>query len=176
VALMEECDPEDSLLQAQYADLHTYLPGDILAKVDRTSMAVSLEVRPPLLDPDLVSWGMALPASMKLRGGVGKRVLREAASPLLPAALLRRRKRGFAADLLGQFRAAAPQISARLTSGPMMESGLFDRAALGRLVNQHANGDCDHTQALWNLLVVEGFLAMEAKLSDDSSMAGRRVA
>ena len=62
-------------------------------------MAVSLEVRPPLLDPELVGWGMALPAAAKLRGGVGKRVLREAASPLLPPALLQRRKRGFAADL-----------------------------------------------------------------------------
>ena len=100
-ALMAECDPEDSLLQAQYADLQTYLPGDILTKVDRTSMAVSLEVRPPLLDPELVGWGLALPATAKLRGGVGKRVLREAASPLLPPALLQRRKRGFAADLAG---------------------------------------------------------------------------
>ena len=175
-ALMAECDPEDSLLQAQYADLQTYLPGDILAKVDRTSMAVSLEVRPPLLDPELVSWGLALPAAAKLRGGVGKRVLREAAAPLLPPALLQRRKRGFAAELSGQFRAAAPQIRTRLTGGPMAESGLFDLQALGRLVDQHANGDFDHTQVLWNLLVVEGFLAAEARLSDDGSMAGRRVA
>ena len=165
-ALMAECDPEDSLLQAQYADLQTYLPGDILAKVDRTSMAVSLEVRPPLLDPELVSWGLALPAAAKLRGGVGKRVLREAASPLLPPALLQRRKRGFATELGGQFRAAAPQIRTRLTGGPMAESGLFDLQALGRLVDQHANGNLDNTQVLWNLLVVEGFLAAEAGLSD----------
>ena len=149
-ALMAECDPEDSLLQAQYADLQTYLPGDILAKVDRTSMAVSLEVRPPLLDPELVSWGLALPAAAKLHGRVGKRVLREAASPLLPTALLQRRKRGFGIDLRGQFRAAAPQIRARLTGGPMAESGLFNRHALGRLVDQHANGDFDCSQALWN--------------------------
>jgi asparagine synthase (glutamine-hydrolysing) len=175
-ALMAECDPEDSLLQAQYADLQTYLPGDILAKVDRTSMAVSLEVRPPLLDPELVSWGLALPAAAKLRGGVGKRVLREAAAPLLPPALLHRRKRGFAADLSGQFRAAAPEIRTRLTGGPMAESGLFDPQALGRLVDQHANCNSDNTQVLWNLLVVEGFLATEARLSDTGSMERRRVA
>ena len=175
-ALMAECDPEDSLLQAQYADLQTYLPGDILAKVDRTSMAVSLEVRPPLLDPELVSWGLALPAAAKLRGGVGKRVLREAAAPLLPPALLQRRKRGFAADLSGQLRAAAPEIRTRLTGGPMAESGLFDPQALGRLVDQHANCNSDNTQVLWNLLVVEGFLATEARLSDTGSMATRRVA
>jgi asparagine synthase (glutamine-hydrolysing) len=173
---MAECDPEDSLLQAQYADLQTYLPGDILAKVDRTSMAVSLEVRPPLLDPELVSWGLALPAAAKLRGGVGKRVLREAASALLPTTLLQRRKRGFATELRGQFCAAAPQIRTRLTGGPMAESGLFNLQAVGRLVDQHGNGDFDHTQALWNLLVVEGFLLAEATRSDEGSMAGRRVA
>lgn len=169
--LMAECDPEDSLLQAQYADLHTYLPGDILTKVDRTSMAVSLEVRPPLLDPELVSWGMALPAAAKLRGGVGKQVLREAASPLLPTALLKRGKRGFATEIGGQFRAAAPQIRARLTQGPMIDSGLFDPQALGRLVDQHDNGDFDHAQVIWNLLVVEGFLAIEANLSDERRVA-----
>lgn len=174
--LMGECDPEDSLLQAQYADLQTYLPGDILTKVDRTSMAVSLEVRPPLLDPDLVSWGLALPAATKLRGGVGKRVLREAAAPLLPPALLRRRKRGFAADLSGQFRIAAPEIRTRLTSGPMADSGLFDLQSLRRLVDQHADGRSDNTQVLWNLLVVEGFLAIEASLSDSDPTARLHVA
>jgi asparagine synthase (glutamine-hydrolysing) len=175
-ALMAECDPEDSLLQAQYADLQTYLPGNILAKVDRTSMAVSLEVRAPLLDPELVRWGLALPATAKLRGGVGKRVLREAAAPLLPTALLQRRKRGFATELRGQFRAAAPHIRTRLTGGPMAESGLFNLQVVGRLVDQHANGDFDHTQVLWNLLVVEGFLSTEATLSDEGSMAGRCAA
>ena len=175
-ALMAECDPEDSLLQAQYADLQTYLPGDILTKVDRTSMAVSLEVRPPLLDPELVSWGLALPAAAKLRGGVGKRVLREAAAPLLPPALLQRRKRGFGADLSAHFRAAAPEIRTRLTGGPMAESGLFDPQALGRLVDQHANCNLDNTQVLWNLLVVEGFLATEARVSDMGSTASRLVA
>ena len=175
-SLMAECDPEDSLLQAQYADLQTYLPGDILAKVDRTSMAVSLEVRPPLLDPELVSWGLALPAAAKLRAGVGKRVLREVASTLLPTTLLQRRKRGFATDLRGQFRVAAPQIRRRLTGGSMAESGLFNLQAVGRLVDQHSNGDFDHTQAVWNLLVVEGFLLAEARRSDEGLMAGRRVA
>ena len=139
-------------------------------------MAVSLEVRPPLLDPELVGWGLALPAAAKLRGGVGKRVLREAASALLPVTLLQRRKRGFATELRGQFQAAAPQIRARLTGGPMAESGLFNLQAVGHLVHQHGNGDFDHTQALWNLLVVEGFLSAEATQSEEGSMAGRRVA
>lgn len=162
-SLMAECDPEDPLLQAQYADLHTYLPGDILAKVDRTSMAVSLEVRPPLLDPDLVSWGMALPAQAKLRGGVGKRILRETAQSLLPAELMQRTKRGFAADLSGRLRADASQIRQRLAGEPMAGSGLFDIRAVTTLVDQHASGAFNHTQALWHLLVVEGFLIDAAK-------------
>lgn len=163
--LMAECDPEDPLLQAQYADLHTYLPGDILTKVDRTSMAVSLEVRPPFLDPDLVSWGMSLPSQAKLRGGVGKRVIREMAHSLLPEELIRRTKRGFAADLAGNFRSDAPKIRQRLTGETMADSGLFDIRAVRTLVDQHASGVFDHTQALWHLLVVEGFLADAAGLA-----------
>jgi len=158
-ALMAECDPDDPLLQAQYADLHTYLPGNILVKVDRTSMAVSLEVRPPLLDHELVAWGMALPARFKLRGRQGKCVLRKAMAPHLPAELLHRRKQGFAAAIGAQFRARSEAIRARLLGQPMLDSGLFDAAALGRLVEEHASGRFDHSQALWQLLVLEGFLA-----------------
>ncbi|HZH47565.1 MAG TPA: asparagine synthase (glutamine-hydrolyzing) [Roseococcus sp.] len=162
-ALMAECDPEDSLLQAQYADIHTYLPGDILSKVDRTSMAVSLEVRPPILGHELVGWGMALPAALKLRSGVGKRVLRHAMRDHLPAQVTQGRKLGFAAAITGQFRDAAPLIRQRLTGEAMGDSGLFDLAALGRLVDEHAAGAADHSQSLWQLLVMEGFLDGEAR-------------
>lgn len=158
-SLMAECDPADPLLQAQYVDLHTYLPGDILAKVDRTSMAVSLEVRPPLLDPDLVAWGIALPPRAKLRGTTGKRVLREAAASLLPPALLTRGKRGFADDISGQFRRDALTIRHRLLGPAMLESGLFERDALRRVIDEHASGAMNHTQAIWQLLVMEGWLA-----------------
>lgn len=157
-ALMAECDPDAPLLQAQYADLQTYLPGDILTKVDRTSMAVSLEVRPPLLDPQLVSWGLALPARMKLRGGRGKFLLRQAMEARLPASVLRAPKQGFAAAIGGQFRGGADRVRRRLLGDAMLDSGMFDARALGRLVDEHASGDHDHSQALWQLLVLEGFL------------------
>ncbi|WP_372620656.1 asparagine synthase (glutamine-hydrolyzing) [Falsiroseomonas sp.] len=160
-ALMAECDPDDALLQAQYADLHTYLPGDILVKTDRTAMAVSLELRPPILDHELVAWGMALPAKLKLRGGFGKRILREALAPQLPAELLWGRKRGFADSIGGQFRAQAATVRTRLTGGVMAESGLFDVGALGRLADEHTSGRFDHAQAIWQLLVLEGFLARQ---------------
>jgi asparagine synthase (glutamine-hydrolysing) len=158
-SLMAECDPDEPLLQAQYADLHTYLPGDILAKVDRTSMAVSLEVRPPLLDHTLVAWGMALPARLKLRHGVGKHVLRQALAPLLPPELLGGRKQGFAAPLGAALRTAMPRLRGRLLGGAMLGSGLFDATALIRMMDEHAAGTLDHAQPLWQLLVLEGFLA-----------------
>ncbi|MBV1799988.1 asparagine synthase (glutamine-hydrolyzing) [Siccirubricoccus sp. G192] len=168
-ALMAECDPADPLLQAQYADLHTYLPGDILVKTDRTSMAVSLELRPPLLDHELVGWGMALPAGLKQRGGQGKHVLRQAVAPLLPPEILQRRKQGFAASIGGQLRAGAAVVRDRLLGAPMLDSGLFDGAALSRLVEEHAEGRLDHTQALWHLLVFEGFLAAEGRALPDAA-------
>jgi len=158
VTLMGECDPDDALLQAQYADLHTYLPGDILTKLDRTSMAVSLEVRPPLLAHGLVEWGMALPASLKLSGGTGKHVLRKAMAGLLPPEVLQGRKRGFAADIGGQLRHRAPAVRARLSGEAMLDTGLFDRAALLRLVDEHEGNHADHSQTLWQLMVLEGFL------------------
>jgi asparagine synthase (glutamine-hydrolysing) len=162
VALMDECDPDDGLLQAQYADLHTYLPGDILTKVDRTSMAVSLEVRPPLLDPDLVSWGLALPDAWKIKDGRGKHVLREAVAGDLPAAILQRPKQGFADGIAGELRRRSDEVSARLLGGAMQDSGLFSRPALETMVQEHASGRFEHSQALWQLLVLEGFLAQEA--------------
>jgi asparagine synthase (glutamine-hydrolysing) len=163
VALMDECDPEDAVLQAQYADLHTYLPGDILVKTDRSSMAVSLELRPPILDHDLVAFGMALPAALKLKDGFGKHVLRQAMAPLLPAELLWGAKRGFADSIACQFRAQAATVRARLTGGALQDSALFDGAALGRLADEHASGRFDHAQAIWQLLVLEGFFAAQSE-------------
>ncbi|MDB5379168.1 MAG: putative asparagine synthase [Rubritepida sp.] len=157
-ALMEECDPDDPLLQAQYADLHTYLPGDILTKLDRTSMAVSLETRPPLLAHGLVEWGLALPARLKLRDGVGKRVLRDAMVPHLPPEVVRGGKQGFAASIGQQFRERSGELRHRLRSEAMRDSRLFDPAAVDRLVDAHEAGAGDHAQALWQLLVLEGFL------------------
>ena len=166
VTAIEACDPDQPLLAAQHADIATYLPGDILVKTDRTSMAVSLELRPPLLDHELVAWGVALPAPLKLKGGVGKRVLRRALAPELPPELLWGRKRGFADAIGGQLRARAETVRARLLGAPMLDSGLFDEAALARLVAEHASGRFDHAQALWQLLVFEGWLAAEAGFAE----------
>ncbi|HVC55961.1 MAG TPA: XrtA/PEP-CTERM system amidotransferase [Stellaceae bacterium] len=157
---MIEADTDDPLFQAQYADLKTYLVGDILTKVDRASMAVSLEVRAPLLDHKIVEWAMTLPSSLTLRRGEGKYVLKRAMEDRVPAANLYRRKQGFATSLAAKFRGpGAERIAARLLSGPMADANLFDRDSIRLLFERHAGGHADNSAALWALLVFEGFLA-----------------
>ncbi|GAC1340906.1 MAG: amidotransferase 1, exosortase A system-associated [Acetobacteraceae bacterium] len=162
VDLMQECDSDDSVLQAQYVDVNLYLAGDILPKVDRTSMAHSLEVRAPFLDYEMVEWGMRLPPALKLRGHEGKWVVKKALEPLVPAEILYRLKQGFAMSLAGLFRERAGEVRARLLGPAMLDSGLFDPAAIARLVDEHATGRLDRSGALWLLLTFEGFLHQAA--------------
>src|SRR5690606_23751284 len=89
----------DPLSMIQYLDFKTYLPGDILTKVDRASMAHGLEVRTPFLDFEFVEWAARLPVGVKLKGGVGKHILKEALRPLLPEGVLFRKKMGFGAPI-----------------------------------------------------------------------------
>jgi len=160
-ALLDACDSDDALLQAQFMDLHTWLPGDILPKVDRASMAHSLEVRAPFLDTAVLSFGVTLPAALKMRDGEGKRLLKRALEPLLPADLLYRPKQGFAASQAGYFRANAARLRARLIGGPMAACGLFADGAIARMIDEHASSAFDHSAPLWLLLVFEGFLVAE---------------
>jgi asparagine synthase (glutamine-hydrolysing) len=160
-ALMAECPSTDPLAQAQYVDLATWLAGQMLVKVDRASMANSLEVRSPFLDHDLVAWGLSLPAAAKLARGEGKRVLKRALEPYLPRALLHRPKQGFATSHAATFRAEMPRLRGRLLGEGMLDCGLFAPAALTRMLDEHASGAFDHSQPLWLLLVFEGFLAAQ---------------
>jgi asparagine synthase (glutamine-hydrolysing) len=161
-ALMERCPSEDALVQAQYVDLHSYLVGDILTKVDRTSMANSLEVRAPFLDHRFVAWGLNLPVELKLRGNSGKYILKRALEDAVPHEILYRPKQGFATSLAGLFRAHAGRLRARLLGTAMIESGLFNPTGIARLIDAHAIGSFDHSSVLWLLLVFEGFLMEQA--------------
>ena len=161
-ALLDEVADAEPLAQAQYMDLHTWLPGDILVKVDRASMANSLEVRAPFLDPALVAFGLGLPAALKIAHGAGKHLLKQALTPYLPHDLLHRPKQGFASSPAALFRAAAPRLRARLLGPLMGDCGLFAPDAIARLIDEHAAGAFDHGQKLWLLLAFEGFLASEA--------------
>ncbi len=158
VDLMQRCDEADSLLQAQYVDVNLYLPGDILTKVDRTSMAHSLEARAPFLDHELVEWGMRLPPALKLRGHEGKWVVKKALEPALPREILYRTKQGFATSLARPFREQSDKLRVRLMGPAMLSSGLFDPAALRSLIDEHESNRFDHSAALWLLLTFEGFL------------------
>lgn len=159
-AATEDAEP---LLQAQLADLATWLPGDILTKADRASMAASLEMRAPLLDYELVEWGLALPPELKIRGREGKYILKKALEPLLPREILYRPKQGFTNDLGASFRAQSGLLRARLLGPLMLESGLFDAGAIAQAIDAHASGLHDHQQMLWLLLAFEGFLHAETQ-------------
>ena len=164
--LMEASGCDDPLRQAQYADLATWLPGQMLTKVDRTSMASSLEVRSPLLDHRLVSWGLGLPADYKIRPGLGKRgrgkaVLRAAVADWLPEGALDRPKQGFATPLADTLRAGMKRVRQRLLGADFLDFGLIRAEAVARMLDDHEAGRFDHAQPIWLLLVLDGFLASE---------------
>lgn len=149
----------DALAMVQYLDYKTYLPGDVLTKVDRASMAHGLEVRAPFLDYRFVEWTAQLPSSAKLQGGEGKRVLKRALEPLLPHEVLYRPKMGFAVPLGMWFRGSLKEHIAEVVRGERLANcGLFEPAALRRLVAEHQSGRRDHSAPLWALLMFDGFL------------------
>ena len=149
----------DPLALVQYLDYKTYLPGDILTKVDRASMAHSLEVRTPFLDYEFVEWVARLPSSVKLKGGEGKHVLKHALKPLLPHEVLFRSKMGFAVPLDVWFRGSLKNHIAETVAGPRLaHCGVFDPEFLRRIVRDHQSGRRDYSAPLWSLLMFDGFL------------------
>jgi asparagine synthase (glutamine-hydrolysing) len=153
----------DPLKMIQYLDFKTYLPGDILTKVDRASMAHSLEVRTPFLDYELVEWIASLPSEVKLRSGEGKHILKKSLEPLLPREVLYRNKMGFAVPLDVWFRGSLREHIGDVVRGRRLaECGLFDTATLTRIVADHQSGRRDHSAILWSLLMFDGFLRQNA--------------
>ena len=150
---------DDPLGLIQYIDLHTYLVGDINTKVDRASMAHSLEVREPLMDHPLVEWLATLPSTLKLKRGEGKYLLKKAMEPYLPRDIMYRPKMGFAVPLARWFRGPLRQrVRDSLLDGRIAESGLFNPQAIRQMVEQHESGRRDHSTPLWTLLMYDAFL------------------
>ncbi len=150
---------DDPLALIQYLDLKTYLVGDINTKVDRASMAHSLEVREPLMDHELVDWLATLPSAMKVRGQEGKYLLKKAMEPKLSADILYRPKMGFAVPLARWFRGPLKQRVRQAVLGPRLAStGWFNRTYLQHLVDAHQSGARDYSAPLWTLLMFEAFL------------------
>lgn len=151
--------PDDPLSRVQYLDLKTYLPGDILTKVDRASMAHSLEVRVPILDHPLVEWMATLPSNFKLRGREGKYLFKKALEPHLPESVLYRPKMGFAVPLAAWFRGPLKdKVTASLLGEQMLDSGFFEPAFLRQIVEQHQAGLRDYSSPIWSLLMLESFM------------------
>jgi asparagine synthase (glutamine-hydrolysing) len=153
---MDRAPARDALSRAQYADLKIWLPGDILTKVDRTSMAVSLEARDPLLDHRLVGFAATLPANLRLRGGEGKYLLKKSLEGRLPNEILYRKKMGFVTPVSAWFRGPLADEAAGIAQGSALASlGWFDPAAVARLAEDHRRGVSDHGRLLWQLVMLE---------------------
>ena len=150
---------DDPLALIQYLDIKTYLVGDINTKVDRASMAHSLEVREPLMDHPMIEWLATLPSSLKVRGQEGKYLLKKSMEPHLSDEILYRPKMGFSVPLARWFRGPLRQRVRDAVLGTRLEStGWFDRPYLEHLVDAHQSGARDYSAPLWTLLMFEAFL------------------
>ncbi len=137
-----------------HGDIESYLVDDIMVKVDRMTMANSLEARAPLLDAVLVEWAAKLPNAMKMRGGRGKYLLRRLSERYLPAASLKKSKQGFAIPLDHWFRTdLKDMIADTLESQSFIESGVFDPKVAQTMLAQHLKGEKSHGEKLWQMLV-----------------------
>jgi asparagine synthase (glutamine-hydrolysing) len=144
-------DTDNLLSRIQYLDIKTYLPDDILTKVDRASMAVSLEVRAPLLDHQLMETVAKIPSSLKLRGRTGKYIFKKALGPVLPDDILHRRKQGFAIPLGRWFRQELREVTEKTLLGS--DDGILNSTFLKTIWNQHQGGRYDRSAHLWAVLM-----------------------
>jgi len=142
--------------QMMRVDMETYLPEDVLTKVDRMSMAHSIESRVPLLDNLVIEFASRLPSAMKIKNGRRKHILKEVAATLLPRDLLDRRKQGFGIPLDVWFRGNIRELfTDTLLSSTALGRGYFQPAFVRRLVDEHTSGKRDHSLRLWQLVVFE---------------------
>ncbi|HMW17883.1 MAG TPA: amidotransferase 1, exosortase A system-associated [Accumulibacter sp.] len=164
---------DDPLALIQYIDLKTYLVGDINTKVDRASMAHSLEVREPLMDHHLVEWMATLPSSLKIRGEEGKFLLKKSMESRLPNDILYRKKMGFAVPLARWFRGPLKQrVREAVLGSRLAETGWFDQNYLQHLVDAHQAGTRDYSAPLWSVLMFEAFLRNVLDIPNATAWAG----
>ena len=156
VRMMENAPARSGLDAAQYADLKFWLPGDILTKVDRTSMAVSLEAREPLLDHRLVEFAAALPEGLRVKGRQGKWLLKKAMERHLPEHILYRPKQGFVTPIAQWLRGPLSAEARAVASGSALaRTGWFEKAKLAQMAEAHIAGRSDHSRLLWQLIMLD---------------------
>ncbi len=146
----------DPLSRRQYLDTHTYLPGDILTKVDRASMMVSLECRAPILDHELAEFAATIPVELRIKGMTTKYLLKKVAERLIPAELVYRPKRGFSVPvaywLKKEWAARSEEI---LLGNVAVQRGVFREAFLRRVLDEHRAGKRDNSSMIWSLMMLE---------------------
>jgi asparagine synthase (glutamine-hydrolysing) len=139
-----------------YLDSKTYLPGDILTKVDRMSMAHSVEAREPLLDHKLIEFAETIPASLKLRGSVGKHILKAAVRGLIPDEIIHRQKQGFGVPIRRWFNTELRELLYdTLTDRRTRQRGYFNQKAVDEILDEHRRCRRDNSTHLWGLLTLE---------------------
>lgn len=152
-------DGKDPLSLIQYLDMKTYLPGDILTKVDRASMAHSLEVRVPIIDHKFLEWANKVPAKHKLIDRDGKHIFKQSLIPHLPYDVLYRDKMGFGVPVSKWFRGPLKDtLRQRVLAGNLQQLDIFDQDFLEKIVEEHISGLGEHSAVLWSLMMFEGFL------------------
>jgi asparagine synthase (glutamine-hydrolysing) len=150
------CDAQETMNQLLYLDQKLYLEGDILAKVDRASMATSLEVRVPLLNHTLAEYVAEVPHELKLRGLKSKFLFKKAMEGILPAEILKRPKKGFNVPVAYWIGGSLKElVRDQLSSEKLKREGFFEPAYVERLLREHEQGVRDHRKLLWTLLVFE---------------------
>ena len=156
IAMMENAPARDGLDQAQYADMKLWLPGDILTKVDRTSMAVSLEAREPLLDYKLMEFAAKLPSKLRVKGGTGKYLMKKSMERYLPNEILYRPKMGFVTPIAQWFRGPLAEDARNIAKGgALSRMGWFDPKALSSMAEDHITGKSDNSRLLWQLVMLD---------------------
>jgi asparagine synthase (glutamine-hydrolysing) len=154
--MVEECEDKDIVTRMQSLDTRLYLAEDILTKVDRASMAVSLEVRAPFLDPRVAEFAASLPCNYKLRRHKSKYILKRAVKDLLPPFVTRRGKKGFGVPVAEWLKVKLRPLTRDLLSPERVRrAGVFDPAYVSQLQDEHERGIANHRKLLWTLLMFE---------------------
>jgi asparagine synthase (glutamine-hydrolysing) len=152
----DECRGWDPLSRIQYVDVMTYLPDDILVKVDRASMANSLEVRAPLLDSRVMDLAATIPPDLKLNGATGKYLLKKISEPFLPKSVIYRKKMGFSVPMEKWMRTGHVSNLLEDLLGPNSMVGDFMEVKyIARMIDKHRKGVANFGPHLWALVVLE---------------------
>jgi asparagine synthase (glutamine-hydrolysing) len=153
---VERSDAKNVIERMQYADINFYLAEDILTKVDRAAMAVSLETRAPFLDPRIGQFAASIPVEYKLKGKSGKFILKEAMKELLPHEILHRPKKGFGIPIAEWLKGRLnPLMHEMLGESRLANQSLFSPGYVAKLIREHETGAASHHKELWNLLVFQ---------------------